>query len=189
MEAYFEVTNLKCSVKVPAKNQALIPTLSKERCALFGLNCVEYGSFKVIKPPHGSVRYIVFNLKQNSPYKHINISGVRDTIQLEECTQQVTKLLNLEGYQTQFEITIDNITGRSNCLEKSENLNLCKLSSSLREKGLECRYNPEVFSAVVVKQGKCTVLVFSTTKIIVISAKSLREVYSLLTLIYNVVHP
>ena len=175
---WLEVTNIKLSLKIPGFRRMVDIV---ERCAKSNqFTYKALNSFVVLKFHHSSCRFIVFQSKKGVASHHINLTGVKNRQEIDSCLEALGQLFNV--LPREMTVNIDNVTCKATCLEdflkeKSvESINLYTLMNQLkidyRDYDVICRFQPHVYSALIVKLHGTTSLVYEKGTILVIGAKS-----------------
>ena len=136
----------------------------------------KYTSFLVVRSRSTSLRFIIFNRNKINNQTHVNITGVDSRPGISHSIEKLCALLNVDNTLIQWKI--DNISAISKHLvdiigQNYLDLNEVKnhLSASFGSDYI-LKFNPEVFSALVIKSIDNTALLFSSGKIFVIRSKS-----------------
>ena len=181
----FEICNLKCSVKVQLSTSFEALQIKSH---IKSWECKSYNSYIVIKPGQ-SLRFIVFKSKCHSLNTHINLTGVRTFLLLEPALELLCGFLEIS--QEVLKVSVDNISGKSNKLVSllneylpMKNINLYSLLREVKnlnaEENIDLRFQPDSFSALIVRNHCTTLLVYPTAKLVVIASKDTSKIRDLI---------
>ena len=171
MEVYISNVKLSCKVRMINNNN-----ISFNR----DISIKQYNNFSVIKTKY---TYIIFTKTKNSRKFHVNITKIPSLDHVSKAIDELNIIIN-EDFSVE-NVKIENIT----CLHiLNNNINLLKTFNNLNknqyENGqdpeeksiiIQARYNPEKFPGIFLKLRNCSVLIFSSGKLVVIGATSEEE--------------
>ena len=155
------VSNVKISCK--------ICTLNASQLSFNTDNTIkEYNNFIVVK---NKFAYIIFTKSTTFRNYHVNITKIPSLDQIPNALKELNNIIN-ETFSIK-NIKIENLT----CLHHLNlNINLLetfkKFQSHLFPEVIYVRYNAEKFPGIFVKLNKCSILIFSSGKLVVIGASS-----------------
>ena len=175
-ETSIDIKNIKISVKL--KGQSTITQLLEKCSQHAGVTHHVLSSFIVVKKLASSWRFIIFKSKPGAQRHHTNITGLKCMEEIEHSLSFLAHLLLLNREDLTFRI--DNITSKSQGLEKYmlamqlDYINLQVLMAQLMQNHgpeITCRFQPQVYSALVVKLFNTTNLIYEKGAILVIGAR------------------
>lgn len=168
MEVY--ISNVKLSCKVRIFNNNII-SFNRD------IAIKQYNNFSVIKTKY---TYIIFTRTKINRKFHVNITKIPSLDHVSKAIDELNDIINEDFAVENFKI--ENITclhilnDNINLLETFNNLNKNQneISQDLEEnnKIIQARYNPEKFPGIFLKLRNCSVLIFSSGKLVVIGATS-----------------
>ena len=190
-----EITNLKYSVKL--NKHVNLNEVSQEINSEHSNNfkSILHSSFCVIREHGSSLRIILFKKKAHSILQHLNITGLRDPFQFDKTLEKVAKLLkcNMHDFERVY---VDNITTMSLYFKKTmddlnvQKINLQKVANIFETRfpdgQFTARFQPETYSALIIKGGGSTNLLYSTGRNITIASRSLNQVQNIHDLLKSV---
>lgn len=171
------VSNVKISCKAQLLNT---DNISFNR----DIHIKQYNNFNVIKNKYA---FIIFTKSKIRQKFHINITKIPSFDHIPKAIEELKNII--ESPFSVEEIKIENIT----CLHiLNKEINLIEifrniLSSEFSKDIIHMRYNPEKFPGMFIKLRKCTILLFSSGKMVVIGATNKEEAKNGIFLIVNMV--
>lgn len=182
-----QITNLKVSIKIKFE-KCLLNILKSQIKNIYKSR--HFQTYSVITPFYSSsLRFIIF--RKIRQLQHINCTGVNSLEALKDAIKYLCSTFDISNADI-CQITIDNITGVSNCLtylseKKSVDfLNLPKLSRFINVNCptiAQASFNGENFSALVFRSFGSVILIYATSKIVIISGKSVEQIQKALSLL------
>ena len=181
MEIY--VSNVKISCKVRIFN---VNDISFNR----DIPIKQYNNFNVIKTKY---TYIIFTKSKKNRKFHVNITKIPSLDHISKAIDELKNIIN-ETFSVE-NLKIENIT----CLHiLNENINLLETFKNFKKRQfvdskdlegkniiIQVRYNPEKFPGIFLKLKNCSVLLFSSGKLVVIGATSEEEAKNGISSILN----
>ena len=185
MEVYISNVKLSCKVRIFNDNN-----ISFNR----DIPIKQYNNFSVIKTKY---TYIIFTKTKTNRTFHVNITKIPSLDHISKAIDELNNIIN-ENFSVE-NFKIENITclhilnNNINLLETFNNLNKNQyvISQDSEEKNIviQARYNPEKFPGIFLKLRNCSVLIFSSGKLVVIGATSEEEakkgIFSILKFLKN----
>ena len=173
-----DVSNIKISCKAQLFNS---DNISFNR----DIFIKKYNNFNVIRNKYA---YIIFTKSKNQTKKfHVNITKIPS---FDHVTKAIEELKNIiENPFSVEQISIENIT----CLYiLNKEINLIEifknvLSSNFSKDIIHVRYNPEKFPGMFIKLRKCSILLFSSGKMVVIGATTKEDAKNGIFFVINMV--
>ena len=172
-----DVSNIKISCKIQFFNAEDI-SFNRD------IFIKQYNNFNVIKNKYA---YIIFTKSKIRQKFHVNITKIPSFDHVPKAIEGLKDII--ENPFSVEEITIENIT----CLHiLNKEINLIEIfrhisSSEFSKDVTYTRYNPEKFPGMFIKLRKCSILLFSSGKMVVIGAKNKEEVKNGIFFIVNTV--
>ena len=171
MEIY--ISNVKISCKIQIFNDNNI-SFNRD----IPLKC--YNNFRVIKTKY---TYIIFTKSKINRKFHVNITKIPSLDHISKAINELKNIIN--GSFSVENLKIENIT----CLHiLNKNINLVDTFRNLKKKQYEentdsnqnniivqTQYNPEKFPGIFLRLKNCSLLLFSSGKLVVIGATSEEE--------------
>ena len=156
------ISNVKISCKAQLLNA---DNISFNR----DIHVKHFNNFSVIKNKY---TFIIFTKSKIGRKFHVNITKIPSLVYIPKAIEELKNIIENPFYAE--EIKIENITclhalnKEVNLIEIVENIKLGEFSKDI----ISVRYNPEKFPGLFIKLKQCSVLLFSSGKIVVIGATS-----------------
>ena len=144
----------------------------------------QYSNFNVIKNKYA---YIIFTKSKIRQKFHINITKIPSFDHVPKAIEELKNII--ENQFSVEDIKIENITCLHilnkdiNLIEIFRNIPLNNFSKDI----IHMRYNPEKFPGMFIKLRKCSILLFSSGKMVVIGATSKEEAKNGIFFVMNMV--
>lgn len=144
----------------------------------------QYNNFNVIKNKYA---YIIFTKSKTGHKFHVNITKIPSLDHIPKAIEELKNII--ENPFSVEELKIENIT----CLHVfNKEINLIEIFQNIRSSEfstdiIHTRYNPEKFPGMFIKLKMCSLLLFSSGKIVVIGATSEEKAKDGIFLIVNMV--
>ena len=144
----------------------------------------QYNNFNVIKNKYA---YIIFTKSKIRQKFHVNITKIPSFDHVPKAIEELKNII--ENPFSVEDIKIENIT----CLHiLNKEINLIEVfrnisSSNFSKDIIHARYNPEKFPGMFIKLRKCSILLFSSGKMVVIGATSKEEAENGIFFVVNMV--
>ena len=155
------VSNVKLSCKI-------VLTKSDRISFNMGNSVKKYDNFTVVKNKYV---YIVFTKSRLMRQFHVNITKIPSMEHVPRAMEELKQIINEDFFVKEYRV--ENLT----CLHNlNMDFNLAQIFQIYEQKYvdeiLKMRYNPEKFPGMFITLKNCTVLLFSSGKIVVIGAAS-----------------
>lgn len=177
METDIFVSNVKISCKAQLFNTNNI-SFNRD------IDIKQYNNFNVIKNKY---TFIIFTKSKIKQKFHVNITKIPSFDHIPKAIEELKNII--ENSFSVKDIKIENITClhilnmEINLIKIFKNITFSKFSKDI----VNTRYNPEKFPGMFIKLKKCSILLFSSGKIVIIGATSEEEAKNGIILIVNMV--
>lgn len=185
----YTVVNIKLSLTTPCTSYENV----KNNCNRLNIRYREFNNF-IQCYDRGSLRYSFFKKKkQESATDTVdgfviqcgNLTGLRSLLDLDSALIRIGNIINQDPKSIGY--SIDNITANSvlHLPENLKRLNLRKLSKIFTKDHLKWHFNPERYSALILRLHGCTALIYSSANTVITGAKSMKQINEMHNSIYN----
>ena len=167
------IVNIKLSLRLPQTPLERIQDL----CELYNVRCRRIKNFLQLYDQK-SLRFSIFKCKVGSNPKEMNqagnMTGIKAISEIKSSLQRLSKLTGVKN-PSNIRFKVDNITFSTAvptlafCLP----LNLRELCKYFTQKKLVWYYNPERYSALILKLRGATTLIYKTGSVIITGCKRL----------------